>query len=86
MVSDISYVQTYEGFSYVATVLDLFSRRIVGWSMGKNIDRHLMLDTLLVAKLRCELINAVLIDSDQDNQYGSHDYTAFTEERISFLL
>jgi putative transposase len=35
-VSDITYVRTYEGFLYVATVLDLFSRRIVGWSMGKK--------------------------------------------------
>ena len=38
-VSDITYVRTYEGFLYVATVLDLFSRRIVGWSMDKTMDR-----------------------------------------------
>ena len=37
-VSDITYVRTREGFLYVATVLDLSSRRIVGWSMSKNID------------------------------------------------
>ena len=42
-VSDITYVRTYEGFLYVATVLDLFSRRIVGWSMDKYIDQHLMI-------------------------------------------
>jgi len=40
-VSDITYVRTYEGFLYVATVIDLFSRKIVGWSMDKHIDRHL---------------------------------------------
>ena len=43
-VSDITYVRTYEGFLYVATVLDLFSRRIVGWAMDKHwgivTDRH----------------------------------------------
>jgi len=42
-VSDISYVRTREDLLYVATVLDLFSRRIVGWSMGRNIDRHLVI-------------------------------------------
>jgi putative transposase len=36
----ITYVRTYEGFLYVATVIDLFSRRIAVWSMDKNIDRH----------------------------------------------
>ena len=46
-VSDITYVRTHEGFLYVATVLDLFSRRIIGWSMDKHIDRHLVIDRLL---------------------------------------
>lgn len=72
-VSDITYVRTYEGFLYVATVLDLFSRRIVGWSMGKHIDRHLVIDALLMAKLRRQPRDAVLIHSDQGSQYGSHD-------------
>ncbi|WP_445928518.1 DDE-type integrase/transposase/recombinase, partial [Marinomonas sp. TI.3.20] len=41
-VSDITYVRTHEGFLYVATVIDLFSRRVVGWSMDKMMDRHLV--------------------------------------------
>jgi len=48
-VSDITYVRTHEGFLYVATVLDLFSRRIVGWSMDKTMDRHLVINALLMA-------------------------------------
>jgi putative transposase len=52
MSSDIIYVITYEGFLYVATILDLFSRRIVGWSMDKNIDRQLVINTLLMAVMR----------------------------------
>ena len=47
-VSDITYVRTHEGFLYVATVLDLFSRRIVGWSMDKNSDRHLVIRALRI--------------------------------------
>ena len=46
-VSDISYVRTHEGFWYGATILDLFFRRIIGWSMDKHIDRHLVIDRLL---------------------------------------
>ena len=76
-VSDITYVRTYEGFLYVATVLDLFSRRIVGWAMGKHIDRHLVIDALLMAKLRRQPGNDVLLHSDQGSQYGSNDCVAF---------
>ena len=47
--------------------------------MGKHIDRHLMIDALLMAKLRRQPRDAVLIHSDQGSQYGSHDYTAFME-------
>ncbi|MFQ3258771.1 MAG: putative transposase, partial [Pseudoalteromonas distincta] len=48
-VSDITYIRTYEGFLYVATVMDLFSRCIVGWSMDKNMDKHLVIKALLMA-------------------------------------
>ena len=48
-VSDITYVRIYEGFLYVATVLDLFFRGIVGWSMDKTMDRHLVVRALLMA-------------------------------------
>jgi len=79
-VSDITYVQTYEGFLYVATVLDLFSRRIVGWSMDKNMDRHLVMDAILMAKLRRQPKEKVLLHSDQGSQYGSHDCVSFLKD------
>ncbi len=76
-VSDITYVRTYEGFLYVATVLDLFSRRVVGWSMDKNIDRHLVIHALLMAVWARQPTQPVLVHSDQGSQYGSADYLAF---------
>ena len=79
-VSDITYVRTREGFLYVATVMDLFSRRIIGWSMSKNIDRHLVIDALLMAKLRRQPKDSVLLHSDQGSQYGSYDCTEFMKE------
>jgi putative transposase len=79
-VSDITYVRTYEGFLYVATVLDLFSRRIVGWSMDKTMDRHLVIRALLMAVWGRQPKNAVLVHSDQGSQYGSADYLAFMRD------
>jgi putative transposase len=79
-VSDITYVRTHEGFLYVATVLDLFSRRIVGWSMDKTMDRHLVINALLMAVWQRQPKNDVLVHSDQGSQYGSSDYLAFLKE------
>ena len=76
-VSDITYVRTHEGFLYVATVLDLFSRRIVGWSMDKNIDRHLVIRALMMAVWQRQPKGEVLVHSEQGSQYGSSDYLAF---------
>jgi putative transposase len=79
-VSDITYVRTYEGFLYVATVLDLFSRRVIGWAMDKNVDRHLVINALLMAVVRRQPKEQVLIHSDQGSQYGSADYVAFMKD------
>ena len=76
-VSDITYVRTHEGFLYVATVLDLFSRRVVGWSMDKKIDRHLVIRALMTAVWKRQPKERVLVHSDQGSQYGSSDYLAF---------
>ena len=79
-VSDITYVRTYEGFLYLATVIDLFSRRVVGWSMDKNIDKHLVINALLMAVYQRRPKQQVLVHSDQGSQYGSADYLAFMKE------
>ena len=79
-VSDITYVRTYEGFLYVATVIDLFSRRVVGWSMDKNMDKHLVIKALLMAVFQRRPKAEVLVHSDQGSQYGSADYLAFLKE------
>jgi len=76
-VSDITYIRTHEGFLYVATVMDLFSRRIVGWSMDKVIDRHLVIKALLMAVYQRQPKSEVMVHSDQGSQYGSADYLAF---------
>ena len=73
-------MRTYEGFLYVATVMDLFSRRIVGWSMDKNMDKHLVIKALVMAVYQRQPKTDVLVHSDQGSQYGSADYLAFMKE------
>jgi len=79
-VSYITYVRTYEGFLYVATELDLFSRRIVGWSMDKTMDRHLVINALMMAVWQRQPKQELLVHSDQGSQYASHDYLAFMND------
>ena len=79
-VSDITYVRTYEGFLYLAVVVDLFSRRVIGWSMDKNIDRHLIIKALMAAILKRQPKQTVLVHSDQGSQYGSADYLALLKQ------
>jgi putative transposase len=79
-VSAITYVRTHEGFLYVAMVLDFFSRRIVGWSMDKKMDRHLVIRALMMAGWQRQPKQEVLEHSDQGSQYASHDYLNFMRD------
>lgn len=76
-VTDITYIRTHEGWLYLAVVIDLFSRQVIGWSMQSRIDRELVLDALLMAVWRRQPKHEVIVHSDQGSQYGSHDWQAF---------
>ncbi len=76
-VTDITYIRTHEGWLYLAAVMDLFSRRIIGWSMQSRITRELALDALLMAVWRRKPKGKVLIHSDQGSQYTSEDWMLF---------
>lgn len=76
-VTDITYIRTYEGWLYLAVVLDLFSRQVIGWSMQSRIDRELVLAALLMAVWRRQPKQEVIVHSDQGSQYGSDDWQAF---------
>ena len=73
-VTDITYVWTSEGWLYLAAILDLFSRRVVGFAMSERIDRALVLQALAAAVGR-RVPNAGLVHhSDRGSQYASNDY------------
>jgi len=69
-VTDITYVRTWEGWLYLAVVMDLYSRRIVGWSTKPTLAHDLVLDALLMA-VRRRKPQHVLLHSDQGSQCGS---------------
>jgi transposase InsO family protein len=73
-VTDITYMWTSEGWLDLAAILDLFSRRVVGFAMSEKIDRELTLNALLMA-VGATTPNAGLVHhSDRGSQYASHDY------------
>ena len=79
-VTDITYIRTHEGWLYLAVVLDLFSRQVVGWSMQPRIDRELAIGALLMAVWRRRPAGEVLVHSDQGSQFSSYDWQDFLKE------
>lgn len=75
-VADITYIQTGEGWLYLAAILDLYSRRIVGWAMSERIDTALVLKALSMALLHRTPPKDLLFHSDRGVQYASADYRA----------
>lgn len=76
-VTDITYIRTWEGWLYLAAVMDLHSRMIIGWSMQPTLARDIVLDALLMAVWRRKPRHKVIIHSDQGSQYGSDDWMRF---------
>ena len=74
--ADITYVGTGEGWLYLAVVLDLYTRRIVGWSMRERMTRDLVLDALRMAWFRRKPTAGVIHHSDRGSQYCSHEFQA----------
>lgn len=76
-VTDITYIRTWQGWLYLAVVIDLYSRRVVGWSMRPTLAREIVLDALMMAVWRRKPNGSVIVHSDQGSQYGSDDWLRF---------
>lgn len=72
--ADISYVWTYEGWLYLAVVMDLFNREIVGWAMDKRMKKDFVLDALAMAYWQRKPQKGLLHHSDRGSQYACHEY------------
>jgi putative transposase len=75
-IADFTYVWTAEGWLYVAAVIDLFSRRVVGWSMSATMTAQLVTDALIMALWRRGRVEMLLHHSDQGSQYTSAQFQA----------
>jgi len=80
-VADFTYIWTAEGWLYAAVVIDLFSRRVVGWSMQASMTSHLVADALMMAVWRRGKPVAVLHHSDQGSQYTSEHFQDLLKEQ-----
>jgi transposase InsO family protein len=71
---DISYVWTDEGWMYLAVIIDLYSRAVIGWSIQSTMSRQIVCDALMMALWRRGFPQGVLFHSDRGSQYCSYDY------------
>lgn len=76
-VTDITYNRTHEGWLYLAAVIDLFSRQVVGWSMCSRIDTELVINALLMVVWRRKPEQQVIVHSDQGCQFTSKEWQDF---------
>ena len=79
-VADITYIRTFEGWLYLAAVMDLFSRKIIGWSMSNTINTNLSVAALKMAINRRKPLKGLLHHSDRGVQYASNDYQDVLKE------
>lgn len=74
-VGDITYLMTSEGWLYLAVIIDLYSRTVIGWSMSNRMTADLVCDALKMALFRRgRAVKKVIVHSDRGSQYCSHDY------------
>ncbi|PNS07313.1 Transposase [Lysobacter silvestris] len=76
-VTDITYIRTYEGWLFLAAVVDLYSRQVVGWATQPTMTRDLVLQALLAAVWKRKPGPGVMVHSDQGSQFTSSDWQSF---------
>lgn len=79
-VGDITYIRTDEGWLYLATVIDLFSRKIVGWALGARMTKQLVIDAMKQAIRHERPSGELIFHSDRGSQYASYDYQDYLHE------
>jgi putative transposase len=80
-VSDITYIATAEGWMYLCVVLDLYSRRVVGWSMGTGLGKDLAVKALLMAMIRRRPPRGIVLHTDRGVQYCAGAFRELAAER-----
>jgi len=79
-IADITYIRLEDEFVYLAVILDAFSRRVIGWALGRTLEAELALEALRMAIARGRVAPGLVHHSDQGVQYASGDYTELLTE------
>lgn len=87
-VGDITYIPTQEGWLYLATLIDLYSRLVVGWQMSERIDRQFVVDALQAALLTRGNPKQVMVHTDRGSQYCSHEFVRLLQanQRVQSMI
>jgi transposase InsO family protein len=80
-VADITYIRLVLEFVFLAVILDAFSRRVIGWALGRTLEAELAVEALRMALARGRVQPGLVHHSDQGVQYASHDYTELLSEQ-----
>ena len=78
--SDITYIWTNDGFVYLTSIMDLYSRKIIAWTLSKTLDTACVIETINKAKKRRKLDLPLILHSDRGSQYVSREYQKATKE------
>lgn len=79
-VSDITFIPTRQGWLYLAVIIDLYSRAVIGWAMHKRMKTELVTDALKMALMRRKVRRSLLLHSDQGSQYAAATYRAIVAQ------
>ena len=82
--SDITYIWTREGFVYLTSIMDLFSRKIIAWTLSKTMEVSSVIDTINKAKARRSTDLPLILHSDRGSQYVSREYKKATEKMLNY--
>ena len=80
--SDITYIWTYEGFVYLTSIMDLYSRKIISWVLSDTLETKWVVEAVNKAKSARNVIKPLIIHSDRGRQYTSKDYKDATDELL----
>ena len=78
--TDITYIGTFDGFVYLTSIMDLFARKIIAWTLSETMEVSCVIDTINKAKERRNIIQPLIIHSDRGSQYVSAAYREATQK------
>lgn len=82
-VSDITYIWTFEGFAYLTSIMDLFSRKIISWTLSKTLEAVHVVDAVEKAKEERAIDKPLVFHSDRGAQYVSEEFLSATEDMVN---